>query len=176
MLVDRLIEVTAGDLGQVLAMLTDFVPEAIAFGALFATGSSGPRFAVLIAMQNLPEADTSFHDLVEAGIDDGKTLALHAPLALPGPAAALGGFFVLSDAPLVIGTLTLLSAGGILYLVFQRIVADERLEPAASPTTGSSSGRQGLHALQLVEALRVVRPAPRFVPTSLSRPLDNLQP
>jgi ZIP family zinc transporter len=99
------------------------VPEAIAFGAPFATGSSGPLFAVLIAMQNLPEAYTSFHDLVEAGIDDGKTLALLAPLALPGPAAALGGFFVLSDAPLVIGTVTLPSAGGILYLVFQRIVA-----------------------------------------------------
>lgn len=121
MAVDHAIQLWAGDLGRALAMLTDFVPEAIAFGALFATGSSGPFFAVLIAMQNLPEAYTSFYDLVEGGVDDGRALAVLAPLALLGPAAAVGGFLFLGDDPRVIGSLTLLAAGGILYLVFQRI-------------------------------------------------------
>lgn len=124
MLVDHVIEVYAENVGQLLAMLTDFVPEAIAFGALFAKGSSGPFFAVLIALQNLPEAYTSFYNLVDGDVSDEKALARLSPLALLGPAAATLGFLFLGDDPRLIGGLTLFAAGGILYLVFQDLAPE----------------------------------------------------
>ena len=41
---------------QLAAMLSDFIPESIALGAAFATGSNAAfLLAALIAMQNLPE-------------------------------------------------------------------------------------------------------------------------
>lgn len=124
MLVDHAIELYVESLGQVLAMLTDYVPEAIAFGALFAGGSSGSFFAVLIALQNLPESYSSFHELVGNGLSGKAAMARLAPLALLGPAAAALGFLYLVDDPRVVGGLVLFSAGGILYLVFQDVAPE----------------------------------------------------
>lgn len=119
MLLDHAIEVYAESLGQVLAMLTDYVPEAIAFGALFAGGSSGPFFAVLIALQNVPESYASFHELTGGEHSPRQALAVLSPMAVLGPAAATLGFLALGDDPAFVGALALFAAGGILYLVFQ---------------------------------------------------------
>lgn len=119
MLLDHAIEVYAESLGQVLAMLTDYVPEAIAFGALFAGGSSGPFFAVLIALQNLPESYSSFYELREGERSPHRAFGILAPMALLGPAGAVLGYLGLADAPRLVGGLALFAAGGILYLVFQ---------------------------------------------------------
>ena len=62
--------------GQLVAMLSDFVPEALALGAAFATdGSAGVLLAALIAIQNLPEGFNSFNELSEkAGVSAGKII------------------------------------------------------------------------------------------------------
>lgn len=139
MVVDHAIEVYAGDLGQMLAMVVDFVPEAIAFGALFGGGGSGgPVFAVLITLQNLPEAFSSFHELQGAGESGASAMARLAPLALMGPAAATLGFFLLGDDLRLVGALTLFAAGGILYLVFQDI-APQAFEEGDWLTTAAAS-------------------------------------
>lgn len=141
MIVDHAIEVYAGDLGQMLAMLVDFVPEAIAFGALFGGGgSAGPVFAVLIALQNLPEAFSSFHELQGAGESAASAMAQLAPLSLIGPAAAMLGFFLLGDDLRLVGALTLFAAGGILYLVFQDIAPQAFHEGDWLTTAAASVG------------------------------------
>lgn len=124
MLLDHAIQTYAENRGQMLAMLTDFVPEAIAFGALFGGGSSGPFFAVLIALQNLPEAYTSFYELTDADVLPARAWGRMAPMALLGPGAATLGFLFLVDDPRLVGGLTLFAAGGILYLVFQEIAPE----------------------------------------------------
>lgn len=124
MLLDHAIQLYVESMGQMLAMLTDFVPETIAFGALFAGGSSGPFFAVLIALQNLPEAYSSFYEQTDADVSPGRALARLAPMALLGPTAAVLGFLYLVNDPRVVGGLVLFSAGGILYLVFEDVAPE----------------------------------------------------
>ena len=52
---DRSIALRGGQAAQFMAMLLDFIPEAIALGATFATGGKfGPLLALLIGFQNLP--------------------------------------------------------------------------------------------------------------------------
>ena len=49
---------------QFVAMLSDFIPESIALGAAFATGSdSAFLLAGLIALQNLPEGFSAYREL-----------------------------------------------------------------------------------------------------------------
>lgn len=138
MVVDHALEAYAGPLEQGLAMTTDFLPEAIAFGALFGGESvEGQVFAVLIALQNLPEAYASFHELREnAGLSSGGVLARLAPLALIGPVAAVAGFLFLTGSETIVGSITLFAGGGILYLVFHGI-APEAFEEGSWLTTAT---------------------------------------
>ena len=60
-LVDRFIAQKGGQGAQFMAMLLDYIPEAIALGAAFALGGSfGPLLAFLIGLQNLPEGFNAF--------------------------------------------------------------------------------------------------------------------
>lgn len=139
MLIDHAIERYAGSVGNLLAMMTDFVPEAIAFGALFGgSKTGGPLFAVLIALQNLPESYASFLELRSAGISGRGALIRLSPLAILGPSGAILGFFLLGDDPRVVGGLSLFAAGGIIYLVFQD-VAPKAFEEGHWLTTAAAS-------------------------------------
>jgi ZIP family zinc transporter len=65
---DRLIERRGGSAAQLVAMVADFVPEAIAMGAMFASGdSAGPLLALLIGSQNLPEGSNAYRELTLQG-------------------------------------------------------------------------------------------------------------
>lgn len=138
MLVDRAVEGYAGPMEQGLALTIDFLPEAIAFGALFGGESiEGQVFAVLIAIQNLPEAYASFHEVRDnSQLARRGVLARLSPLALIGPIAAVAGYLLLSGSETIIGTITLFAGGGILYLVFQGI-APEAFEEGSWMATGT---------------------------------------
>ncbi len=138
MLVDHAIEVMAQDRGETLAMVVDYVPEAVAFGALFGGATGGPLFAVLIALQNLAESYASFEELKKSGVPAGRAWFRLAPLALLGPLGAVLGFLVLQDAPHLVGVLALFAAGGIVYLVFQD-VAPAAFEEGDWRTTSAAS-------------------------------------
>ncbi len=77
-------------LGQFVAMLSDFLPECLALGALFVAQPASARLlAVLIAVQNLPEAFNAYREITS----DGKktptqALILFALLAPLGPVVA----------------------------------------------------------------------------------------
>ena len=55
--IDRTLGRSGKSMGQLMAMLVDYLPEAIALGAMLATGAeAGLLLALLIGLQNFPEA------------------------------------------------------------------------------------------------------------------------
>jgi len=108
---------------QLLAMLSDFVPEALALGAAFARGDRvGLLLALLIALQNLPEGFNAFREIKSSGRIGTKTVLLGFALLVPlGPLSGLIGYYWLAPRPAAVGGVMLFAAGGILYATFQDI-------------------------------------------------------
>jgi ZIP family zinc transporter len=140
LLLDRFIARHGGRAAQLMAMLLDFIPEAIALGAIFSTDrQTGLLLALLIGLQNLPEAYNSFGDLRRSGFSPNRALLVLVPFSLAGVAAALAGYAFLSDKPhLVAGMMVF--AGAILYLVFQDIAPLAKLRNHWTPATGATLG------------------------------------
>lgn len=128
--------------GQLLAMLSDFLPEAMALGAAFATGSGGGLLlAGLIALQNLPEGFNAFREIArDDTIKPSYLIAGFTGLALLGPLAATLGYFWLAQQQAVLATIMLFAAGGILYSVFEDIAPQARLENHRFPPMGAVLG------------------------------------
>lgn len=140
MALDRWLASRSGERAQFLAMLLDFVPEAIALGAAFASGNpAGLLLALLIAMQNLPEGFNAFQEL-SRGASGRHALRLFAGISLVGPLCALAGAWWLADQPQVLGALMLAAGGGILYLVFEDIAPAVPLERTWLPPMGAVLG------------------------------------
>ena len=127
---------------QFVAMLADFVPESIALGATFVEpGAGGPLLAILIALQNLPEGFNSFRELKgSARFSARRVIMSFAALALLGPAAALAGFFWLRPFPEAVSFLMLFAAGGIMYIIFQDIAPQAKLDRHWAPPLGAVAG------------------------------------
>ena len=140
--IDRAIERRGGPGGQMVAMLTDFLPEAAALGALLATGATakGVLTAAIMAAQNLPEAFNAWREMAADGPMPRGRLLQFAGLALLGPAAALFGELVLADHQAALGALMVFAGGGILYLVFQDVAPGVRLRAAWAPPLGAVAG------------------------------------
>ncbi len=128
--------------GQMVAMLSDFIPEAIALGAAFATGQgAGVLLALLIALQNEPEGFNSFEELVTSSkIPANKIITAFAAMALLGPIAGVIGYFWLANSPQVLAALMLFASGGILYLVFDDIAPQAKLTNRWMPGLGAVAG------------------------------------
>jgi len=129
-------------LGQFVAMLSDFVPECLALGALFVANPAGGRFlAILIAVQNLPEAFSSYHEMATGTKEPPRrALFMFALLAPVGPLAAYLGMSFLSNEPALISMVMTFSAGGILYLLFQDIAPKVPLRNSWLPPMGALVG------------------------------------
>lgn len=127
-------------LAMLLAMLLDFVPEALAMGALFRTGETvGPLLAVLIFAQNVPEAFNAQRELRHRGLGGRREFAVLVGLALLGPLAAFAGAVLLHD-PVPLGATMLFAAGGILYLLFQDIAPQVPLAARWGPPLSALAG------------------------------------
>ena len=138
---DRYIEKKGGTISQLLAMLMDFVPEAIALGAVFATDHNlGLLLAIFIGLQNLPESFNSYLDLRNSGYTSKKCLLILFFLSFSGIFAAILGYFLLSNMPQLTASLMLISSGGILYLIFQDIAPMSKLQKSWFPALGASFG------------------------------------
>lgn len=130
MVLDILLVSMKSPAAQLAAMLADFIPEAMALGAAFATGAStGPLLAVLIALQNVPEGFNSYREMTASGKFTGRVVVIaFAVMAVFGPMAGLTGYFVLASYPAVVGGIMIFAAGGILYVIFQDIAPQVKLE------------------------------------------------
>jgi ZIP family zinc transporter len=134
---------------QFIAMAADFLPESLALGGMFAAGSEGAvLLALLIGMQNLPEGFNAWREL-SGHIRPGVALRRMLLLALLGPVCGAIGWFWLADQDAILGSIMLFAAGGILYLTFQDIAPQSRLERHWTPPLGAVLG----FALALVSKL-----------------------
>jgi len=128
-------------LSQVVAMLTDFLPECLALGALFLTDLAEAKLlAVLIAVQNLPESFSACHDMGGEKTLSARVLLLFILLAPIGPIATYTGLTFLADRPQVIALIMTFAGGGILYLMFQEIAPKVVLENSWIPPMGALIG------------------------------------
>ncbi|MBL0721002.1 MAG: divalent cation transporter [Sulfurovum sp.] len=138
---DRYIEKKGGTISQLLAMLMDFVPEAIALGAVFATDHNlGLLLAIFIGLQNLPESFNSYIDLRNSGYSSRQCLIFLFFLSFSGIIASIFGYLLLNNMPQLTASLMLFSSGGILYLIFQDIAPMSKLERSWFPALGVSFG------------------------------------
>jgi ZIP family zinc transporter len=129
-------------LPQTFAMLLDFVPESLAMGGMFALGSpSATLLAVLIGLQNLPEGFNAYREILSVARHRGRrTLLIMTLLVLAGPIAGAAGWHVAARFPELVGATMLFASGGILYLLFQDIAPQSRLERHWAPTLGAVLG------------------------------------
>lgn len=140
-ILDKIIEKKGGKLAQLLAMLMDFVPEAIALGAIFANDSkTGILLAIFIGLQNLPESFNSYKDLRSSGFSSKKTLTLLFFLSFSGVVGSLIGYYFLQNQPEITSSLMLFASGGILYLIFEDIAPQAKLEHTWMPALGANLG------------------------------------
>ena len=126
---------------QFSAMAADFLPESLALGGMFAANAEGAvLLALLIGLQNLPEGFNAWREFASGHFSRPRALALMAVLALLGPVCGAIGWFWLADQDAALGSIMLFAAGGILYLTFQDIAPQARLERHWAPPLGAVLG------------------------------------
>ncbi len=138
--IDRYIERKGGTMAQLLGMLSDFVPESIAMGAVFSQNPTlGILLAIIIGIQNFPEAFNAYLEL-HSRYSAKKCLIILFLLSFSGVASALAGYYFLSGMPMTIGGLMIFSAGGIIYLIFQDIAPLSKINKNWIPALGACFG------------------------------------
>jgi len=140
-LLDIVLSRSGGSKAQFAAMLSDFIPEAIALGAVFAHDQRlGILLAIFIAVQNLPEGFNAYRELNKTTGRSALILWQMFFVSFLGPAAALSGFFFLQNLPGITDGIMVFAAGGILYLVFQDIAPQAKLRRHWLPPLGAVLG------------------------------------
>ena len=130
------------EMPQLTGMLVDFVPEAMALGGLVASNPAiATQLALLIGLQNIPEGFNAYREL--AALKEPRPLPIiryMCGLALLGPLAGISAYIFIGDQPELLGILMLTAAGGIVYLMFQEIAPQSRLEKHWAPALGAVAG------------------------------------
>jgi ZIP family zinc transporter len=141
-ILDRLRQRRADTNAQLIAMLTDFVPEAIALGAIMASRSADAALlAFLIGAQNLPESFNAWRELKARGRHKRRqVMYVFLALAAIGPIAVGLGYVLLSDLPALTGAIMMAAAGGILFLMFQDIAVKAHLKYRQAPSLAALAG------------------------------------
>ena len=139
--IDNKIKQKGGSFAQMMAMLMDFVPEAIALGGVFAHNLKlGLLLAIYIGLQNLPESFNSYIELKHYNHSSKESLKILFLLSFSGVVAALAGYFLLMDKPNIIAGLMVFSGGGIVFLMFQDIAPLAKIKNTLLPAMGASIG------------------------------------
>ncbi len=142
MLLDKWISTRIGSASQLIAMLIDFMPEAVALGAtLTVDRGTALLLATLIGMQNLPEGFNSYREIIAGGkFSRMSILVLFSALTLLGPLCAYIGLTFLSGRAVILNIVMIISAAGILYLTFQDIAPQAKLNNQWAPSLGAVAG------------------------------------
>ncbi|MCF8086402.1 MAG: hypothetical protein K9J48_05865 [Desulfohalobiaceae bacterium] len=140
-ILDIRISRAGGSKAQFMAMIMDFFPEAISLGAVFGHNRGmGLLLAAFIAAQNLPEGFNSYREITSSGVKPRSALAALFLISFLGPLAACSGYFFLQDKPAWTAGIMSFAAGGILYLIFQDIAPQSRMERHWTPPLGAVLG------------------------------------
>jgi ZIP family zinc transporter len=139
---ERFLGIRRRESPQFTAMLLDYLPESLALGGMFAAGArSAPVLAVLIGLQNLPEGFNAYRELnAQSRFRPLKSLWLMCALIPLGPLIGVFGWVYVANNTALLGHTLLFAAGGILYLIFQDIAPQSRLERHWGPALGAVFG------------------------------------
>lgn len=140
--VDRALARRGGHAAQFLAMMLDYVPEALALGALLGGDpATALLLAGLIGLQNLPEGYNAFGEMRRNSPWSARRLLLLFAAMVPiGPLMAWLGMAVFEADSAFIGGVMLFSAGGILYLLIEDVVPQVPVERTWAPPLGAVAG------------------------------------
>ncbi len=139
--VDTTLNRIGGSGALLLAMVLDFLPEAMALGAMLVRQSSTAiLLAVMIFLQNLPEGFAAFRDMWQRDGSALQVLMVFVGLAALRPFCAIAGLVWLADMPDVLGGIMIFAAGGILYLLFQDVAPKAHADRASWPALGGVAG------------------------------------
>lgn len=132
---------SGGTKAQFLAMLMDFLPEALALGAVFGQNHRlGVLLSAFIGAQNLPEGFNTFRELRTSGIRSRAALMTLLAVSLLGPVAACFGYFFFRDQEEVTASIMTFAGGGIMYLIFQDIAPQSKMRNHWIPALGAVLG------------------------------------
>ena len=139
---ERFLGLRRRDSPQFVAMLLDYIPDTLALGGMFAIGAaSAPTLAFLIGLQNLPEGFNAFRELnARRQSKPVRTLIFMLALMPLGPLVGTIGWVYGAEHTALLGGIMLFSAGGILYLIFQDVAPQSRLERHWGPALGAVLG------------------------------------
>lgn len=142
LVVERLLGTRRREKPQFTAMLLDYIPESLALGGAFAVGAqSAPLLAIFIGLQNLPEGFNAYRELLaQQGSSARKILVSMALLVPIGPVVGVFGYVYFSQNTVLLGATMLFASGGILYLIFQDIAPQSRMERHWAPPLGAVLG------------------------------------
>lgn len=131
-----------GTKSQFLAMLIDFIPEALALGAVFGHDRRmGLLLAAFIGAQNLPEGFNAFREMTKnSNITNRVALGALLSVSVLGPLAACIGYFFLQDQEKLTAGIMTFAGGGIMYLIFQDIAPQSQLRKHWTPALGAVVG------------------------------------
>lgn len=130
-----------GAKAQFMAMLVDFIPEAISLGAVFSHDQKlGFLLAAFIGAQNLPEGFNSYRELLDSGSKPRSAISTLLAVSIFGPIAAALGYFLLQDHEQLTAAIMTFAGGGILYLVFQDIAPQAKFRRHWLPPLGAVLG------------------------------------
>jgi zinc transporter, ZIP family len=138
-IIDYLISRCSANKAQFMAMLLDFVPEALALGVIWVYKPKlGILLALYIGFQNLPEGFNAFRELV--GAKTKHILSTLFLVSLLGPISAGIGYFFLQDHKYWTAMILAFASGGILYLIFQDIAPASTMKKHRTPPLGAVLG------------------------------------
>ncbi|MCA9400248.1 MAG: divalent cation transporter [Candidatus Omnitrophica bacterium] len=143
MWLDKLFSKSKSRLSLLTAMLLDFIPEAIVLGVVLAAHDLRKAIfiAVIIALQNFPEGYSSFLEMEKTvSIGKRKLLWWFFLISLSGLLYVFIGVKVFVGHPQILAMLMTFCAGGILYLVFQDVAPQAKLEKHWAPPLGAVFG------------------------------------
>ena len=139
--VDARLSMQGGSKAQFMAMLLDFVPEAIAMGAVFVHNRRlGIVLALFIGVQNLPEGFNAFREIVASRARPRDALTVLFSISFLGPVAASAGYLLLHGRESLTAGIMSFAAGGILYLIFQDIAPQAKMRRHWIPPLGAVLG------------------------------------
>lgn len=139
--VDYWLSTKTGSKAQLLAMLLDFVPEALSLGAVFASDQRlGVLLGLFIGAQNLPEGFNAYGEVTSGGVKRRHALGAFFLISFLGPVSAWLGFLLLTDNSSLTAAIMCFAGGGILYLVFQDLAPRSRMRRHWTPVLGAVLG------------------------------------
>ena len=143
MWLDMFLQKNKSPASQLIALLLDFVPEAIVLGAIITKDFRQAVFmAAIIALQNFPEGFNAYREIKHGHKNflSRNTLLIIGVISVSGPILALGGMYAFDPTGLALGSLMTFCAGGIFYLVFNDIAPQAKMKKKWLPAFGAVIG------------------------------------